>query len=49
MARVVIMADAETRFAQIGASETDLDAYAVRHVEGPVDGWKALDSKIHRR
>jgi hypothetical protein len=26
------------------ASETDLDAYAVRHVEGLVDAWKALDS-----
>ena len=31
------------------ASETDLDAYAVRHVEGLVDGWKALDSEIHGR
>ena len=27
------------------ASETDLDAYAVRHVEGLVDAWKALDSE----
>ena len=26
------------------ASETDLDAYAMRHVEGLVDAWKALDS-----
>ncbi len=25
-------------------SETDLDAYAVRHVEALVDAWKALDS-----
>jgi hypothetical protein len=31
------------------ASETDLDAYAVRHLEGLVDGWKALDSEIHGR
>ena len=31
------------------ASETDLDAYAVRHVEGLVDAWKALDSEIHGR
>jgi hypothetical protein len=33
----------------LGASETDLDAYAVRHVEGLVDAWKALDSEIHGR
>jgi hypothetical protein len=30
-------------------SETDLDAYAVRHVEGLVDAWKALDSEISGR
>ncbi|HEX4091902.1 MAG TPA: hypothetical protein VHZ33_24580 [Trebonia sp.] len=29
--------------------ETDLDAYALRHVEGLVDAWKALDSEIHGR
>ena len=27
------------------ASETDLDAYAVRHVEGLVDAWKALGGR----
>jgi len=27
--------------------ETDLDAYAVRHVEGLVDAWKALDSEFN--
>ena len=27
--------------------ETDLDAYAVRHVEGLVDAWRALDSEIN--
>ena len=31
------------------ASETDLDAYAVRHVEGLVDAWKVLDSEISGR
>jgi hypothetical protein len=31
------------------ASATDLDAYAVRHVEGLVDAWTALDSEIHGR
>ena len=31
------------------ASQTGLDAYAVRHVEGLVDAWKALDSEIHGR
>jgi hypothetical protein len=30
-------------------SETDLDAYAVRHVEGLVDAWKALDSEFSVR
>jgi hypothetical protein len=33
----------------LGANETDLDAYAVRHIEGLVDAWKALDSEIHGR
>jgi hypothetical protein len=33
----------------LAAAETDLDAYAVRHVEGLVDGWKALDSQISGR
>jgi uncharacterized protein len=33
----------------LGASEADLDAYAVRHAEGLVDGWKALYSEIHGR
>ena len=33
----------------LGPGETDLDAYAVRHVEGLVDAWKALDSEIHGR
>ena len=33
----------------LGASETDLDAYAVRHVEGLVDAWKVLDSEISGR
>jgi hypothetical protein len=28
-------------------AETDLDAYAVRHVEGLVDAWRALDSEIN--
>ena len=31
------------------AGATDLDAYAVRHVEGLVDAWKALDSEISGR
>lgn len=32
----------------LGASETDLDAYALRHVEGLVDAWKALESEFAR-
>ena len=31
------------------AGETDLDAYAVHHVEGLVDAWKALGSEIRER
>jgi hypothetical protein len=31
------------------AGATDLDAYAMRHVEGLVDAWKALDSEISGR
>jgi hypothetical protein len=30
----------------IAASATDLDAYALHHVEGLVDAWKALNSDI---
>ena len=30
-------------------SETDLDAYAMRHVEGLVDAWNALHWEISRR
>jgi hypothetical protein len=36
-------------YLRLEASETDLDAFAVRHVEGLVDAWKALDSEIHGR
>jgi hypothetical protein len=37
------------KYLPLEASETDLDAYAVRHVEGLVDAWKALNSEIHGR
>jgi hypothetical protein len=37
------------KYLPLEAGETDLDAYAVRHVEGLVDAWKTLDSQIHGR
>lgn len=36
-------------YISLEASETDLDAYAVCHVESLVDAWKALDSEISGR
>jgi hypothetical protein len=36
------------KYLPLEASESDLDAYAVRHVEGLVDAWEALDSEFAR-
>lgn len=37
------------KYIPLEAGETDLDAYAVRHVEALVDAWRALDSEISER
>jgi len=37
------------RYLPFEANETDLDAYAVGHVEGLVEAWKSLDSEINGR
>lgn len=37
------------KYIPLEAGETDLDAYAVRHVEALVDAWRALDSEINER
>lgn len=34
------------KYLPLDPGETDLDAYAVRHVEGVVDAWRGLESEI---